>query len=386
CHVRYPILDGVPVLLPGGVTPEFVHESQLLVRDMYVPWIDRLVLQSLLPNHISLNLGSGNMRLDLPNVIRMDIVRTPYVDVVGDAHALPFLPGSFDYVFSLAVVEHLYQPFQAVAEMYTVLREGGYVFGECNFVFPYHGYPHHYFNASMQGMQQLFKSFRCLRVGVSPHQMPSFTIRAILSAYLQGISEVKDAEIVTLRNRLQQVMDAPLRNYDAYFTEETAHRVAAGVYFFGVKSAQGESQVLPDILQTLLASSPALQQRFLDPLDLGHADNLLLWAKGEGREEFHELGAYLQSVQPFAKNDRVDEVSIRKLAAEPIVEPLFANIPETVTKPTPAIMDGAKLLSKSGKKELVRLLRRTGESIRHKGVKGLLAEIRAYIKWRSAGH
>ena len=322
----------------------------------------------------------------MPNVIRMDIVRTPYVDVVGDAHAPPFLPGSFDYVFSLAVIEHLYQPFQAVAEMYAVLREGGYVFGECNFVFPYHGYPHHYFNASMQGMQQLFKSFRCLRVGVSPHQMPSFALRAILSTYLQGISEVKDAELAALRNRLQQVLDAPLRNYDAYFTEEAAHRVAAGVYFFGVKSALGESQVLPDVLQSLWASDPALQRRFSDYLDLGHADNVLLWAKGAGREQSRELSAYLQSVQPFEKNDCVDEVSIRKLAAEPIVEPLFSNIPETVMKPVPAIKDGAKFLSRSGIKEFMRLIRRAGESIRHKGVQGLLAEIRAYIKWRSAGH
>ena len=45
--------------------------------------------------------------------------------VQGDAHMMPFLPGTFDFVFSLAVIEHLRQPFVAAQEMYDALRNGG---------------------------------------------------------------------------------------------------------------------------------------------------------------------------------------------------------------------------------------------------------------------
>jgi SAM-dependent methyltransferase len=78
----------------------------------------------------------------------MDVAWSPYVDLVADAHALPFLPGSLDYIFSLAVVEHLRNPFLAAQSMVMALKDGGFIYHECNFVFAYHGYPHHYFKGA----------------------------------------------------------------------------------------------------------------------------------------------------------------------------------------------------------------------------------------------
>jgi len=53
------------------------------------------------------------MALDDPCIIRMDVTLSPYVDLVADAHYLPFLPESVDYIFSLAVFEQLHDPFLA---------------------------------------------------------------------------------------------------------------------------------------------------------------------------------------------------------------------------------------------------------------------------------
>ena len=157
-------------------------------------------MQSLPSSAVVLDIGAGNLTLDLPNVIRMDVTLTPYVDVVGDAHMMPFLPGTFDFVFSLAVIEHLRQPFVAAQEMYDVLRNGGYVYGECNFVFAYHGYPHHYFNASEQGLEEVFAPFEKFRTGVAPYQMPSDAIRMLFVTYLKSMTPSEDPEVSRFRS------------------------------------------------------------------------------------------------------------------------------------------------------------------------------------------
>ena len=164
CRRCYPIIDGTPVLLPDGSVPATSYQDDLDVRTGYDPWIHRIVLQSLPQRSIVLDIGAGNMALDLANVIRMDVTLTPYVDVVGDAHALPFLPQTFDFIFSLAVIEHLRNPYLAAQEAYTALRSGGYVYGECNFVYPYHGYPYHFSMRRSRGWKPPFASFAsCVR-------------------------------------------------------------------------------------------------------------------------------------------------------------------------------------------------------------------------------
>lgn len=91
-------------MIPGQVPS---YEMQLNTRDSYNPWIEHGVMRSLLDNQIVVDAGCGNMRLDDPCVIRMDISLTPFVDIVGDLHRLPFKAESIDFLFSLAVFEHL---------------------------------------------------------------------------------------------------------------------------------------------------------------------------------------------------------------------------------------------------------------------------------------
>ena len=69
---------------------------------------------------------------------------SPSADLRADAHAIPFQDGTFDAVIAYAVVEHLYNPFVAAAEVARVLKSGGIFFGAVSQGEPFHeSYFHH---------------------------------------------------------------------------------------------------------------------------------------------------------------------------------------------------------------------------------------------------
>jgi len=65
-------------------------------------------------------------------------------DLLGDAHALPLASESFDVVLGYAVLEHLHNPFMALAEVNRILRPGGLMLGTVSQGEPFHAsYFHH---------------------------------------------------------------------------------------------------------------------------------------------------------------------------------------------------------------------------------------------------
>ncbi len=70
-----------------------------------------------------------------PNRVGLDIKPWPGVDVIGDAHQLPFEDEKFDNILCLEVLEHLHSPQTAVAEMRRVLKPGGHLILSTRFIF-----------------------------------------------------------------------------------------------------------------------------------------------------------------------------------------------------------------------------------------------------------
>lgn len=300
CGCEYPIIDGVPIMLPGGEYTDVEYEFELTVGEEYAPWLHRMILQSLTDGQVVVDAGSGNMAVDDPCIIRTDIKLTPYVDLVADLHALPFLPNSVDYILALAVFEHLRQPFTVAEEIHTVLKPGGYVYAESNFVYAYHGYPHHYYNISIQGLQQIFSRFTELKVGVAPYQMPGFALEFILGTYLSlfKAETPTEAEFAAL---VRDLLEYPLYQYDNKFTQDMAFRVAAGDYLIGIKQPNGDDTIIPQPILDVYASTPELRARYPHPNNIFEPDNLMFWAKNEGRRLYPEIAAYFETSPLFSK-------------------------------------------------------------------------------------
>lgn len=87
--------------------------------------------------------------------VMTDIVRGTDVDLVADAHHLPFTAG-FDAVIAISVWEHLRRPWVAAEEVARCLKPGGLVYVLTHQTFPLHGYPHDYYRFSKVALADMF--------------------------------------------------------------------------------------------------------------------------------------------------------------------------------------------------------------------------------------
>jgi len=74
---------------------------------------------------LELGGGGGFLNATVPGTVTTDIVSASWLDVVTDAHCLPFSDNSFDNVVMLDVLHHLSYPRRFFAEADRVIKPGG---------------------------------------------------------------------------------------------------------------------------------------------------------------------------------------------------------------------------------------------------------------------
>ena len=97
----------------------------------------------------------------------MDPVPNYNPDVVGDIHNLPFADNSVDAIICMAVLEHVENPIKAGAEMYRVLKPGGYCFIYVPFLFYYHaekGYYGDFWRFTPDSIKYIAKNFSSVEI------------------------------------------------------------------------------------------------------------------------------------------------------------------------------------------------------------------------------
>jgi ubiquinone/menaquinone biosynthesis C-methylase UbiE len=86
---------------------------------------------------------------------------------VEDIHQLSFKPDTFDAVFCIAVLEHVYDPKKAAEEIVRVLKPGGAAFVYVPFLYRYHAHAsdyNDYFRYTKDGIAYLFRGCRHIEV------------------------------------------------------------------------------------------------------------------------------------------------------------------------------------------------------------------------------
>jgi SAM-dependent methyltransferase len=132
------------------------------------------------PDLLTVNLGSGTDVFSEMPVANVDAFPYETVDIVADLRRLPFKDGSVDRVISCSVLEHVAKPEEAFAEMYRVVKKGGFVYLTVPFIYPYHASPKDFTRWTFEGIANAMEPFRVVQMGVR-HGPTSAMILTVIS-------------------------------------------------------------------------------------------------------------------------------------------------------------------------------------------------------------
>jgi SAM-dependent methyltransferase len=176
-------------------------------------------------------VGSGVQAMyDDPQVqvIGTDIYHSPHVTLIADGHRLPFADQSVDGVWIQAVLEHVLDPQQVVAEIHRVLRPDGLVFADTPFMQQVHEGAYDFTRFTLSGHRWLFRHFALIDAGTSGGAgLASLWSVRYLARAMTGSGPL---------GTLMQLAFFWLRLIDRWADPRDSADAASAVYFYGRKS------------------------------------------------------------------------------------------------------------------------------------------------------
>ncbi|MGH7707317.1 MAG: class I SAM-dependent methyltransferase [Vulcanimicrobiaceae bacterium] len=179
-------------------------------------------------------IGSGLNALyeaDDLDLIAFDLFPSSHTQFVADAHRIPLQTASVDGIIVQAVLEHVLDPWQVVAEIHRVLRPEGLIYADTPFLQQVHEGPYDFTRFTESGHRWLFRDFSLIDSGVvaGPGVQLAWSLAHIARAVipLRGVATV-------VRNGASW----PGALIDRLIPRRVAVDGASSVYFLGRRSDQ----------------------------------------------------------------------------------------------------------------------------------------------------
>jgi SAM-dependent methyltransferase len=166
-------------------------------------------------------------------VIQTDIAFGPRVDVVCDGHDLPFIDGSFDAVVIQAVMDSVVDPPRVASEVHRVLSEDGLVYSEAGFMQQGHLGALDFNRFTHLGHRRLWRFFDEVDSGAQcgPGMAMLWSIEYFLRAFL-GESRALGAIV----HRVVPLLGFWLKYLDGYLVRRPGGiDAASGTFFLGAR-------------------------------------------------------------------------------------------------------------------------------------------------------
>ncbi len=193
------------------------------------------------------NLGGGPSR-NVPFEHILNIARFPEVNLLGDAHRLPFRGESLDGVCANALLEHVEDPRAVAREIWRVLKPGGMVYTIHPFLHPYHGHPRDYHRFSYDTIRLVFEGFEPVWMGVNvgPHYSLLKWIETYIVTYLPAALPFGKRKLTRAAQLLFWLMFFWIKHLDCLiFDSVNAHVLAHNTLFIGRKPRSGGAESHP---------------------------------------------------------------------------------------------------------------------------------------------
>lgn len=173
------------------------------------------------------SLYSFQKSLEL-KIVSVDIYASSHVDVLADAHYLPFQSSSFDLVIIQAVLEHVISPHTVIKEISRVLCPSGLVYSEAPFLQSVHEGPYDFFRFTLSAHRWLFGQYSEIRSGVLQGTIESllFIMQSLLASYVPK----------TIASSLFYILVPIARAIDGMLPRKCNLNNCSATYFLGRKS------------------------------------------------------------------------------------------------------------------------------------------------------
>lgn len=186
------------------------------------------------PETVVLGIGGGPGR-ENPRVINLNLDAFDSVDLVGDGANIPLADSCVDTATCNAVIEHVPDPARVVAEIFRVLKPGGYAQFMIPFVFPFHEFPCDYQRYTASGILELTRAFDKLELRILTG--PTSAMLVMFREYLRLL--VPGGERPFLRLAIHGVsgwLTFWLKHLDRWLNRKpAAANMAAAFYYLGRK-------------------------------------------------------------------------------------------------------------------------------------------------------